>query len=240
MKKTLISITMALLSVACANGTPSVATEALQDEPLRISIFGDSYSTFEGYIPSTHEPWYAPEGSPFCKAPNNDVTKVEQTWWWKVIDRVGGKLEVNNSWSGSTVGYYGYQNENYQPRSFNTRVAYLGEPDVILCCCGTNDSWTGEKVGEYKYANWTENDMWYFRPAMARLVSTIRTNYPQAELYIIINSELKPEHTETMQTVARHYGVKSVLLHDIDKQQGHPSQKGMAAIADQVVEAMKK
>ena len=152
---------------------------------------------------------------------------------------MGWELETNNSWSGSTVGYYGYQNENYQPRSFNTRVAYLGEPDVILCCCGTNDSWTGEKVGEYKYANWTENDMWYFRPAMARLVSTIRANYPNASLYVIINSELKPEHTETMQTVARHYGVTSILLHDIDKQQGHPSQAGMRAIADQVVEVLK-
>lgn len=205
----------------------------------RCTIFGDSYSTFEGYIPSTHEPWYAPVGSPFSKAPNNDVTKVEQTWWWQVIDQMGWTLETNNSWSGSTVGYYGYQNENYQPRSFNTRVAYLGDPDVILCCCGTNDSWTGEKVGEYKYANWTENDMWYFRPAMARLVSTIRTNYPQATLYIIINSELKPEHTETMQKVAAHYGVTSILLHDIDKQYGHPSQAGMKGIAAQVIEAIR-
>lgn len=241
MKTTILTLTIALFGAVSAKGATCVYDNAAttDDNAPRITIFGDSYSTFEGYIPSTHEPWYAPEGSPFCKE-GNDVRQVEQTWWWKVIDRVGGKLEVNNSWSGSTVGYYGYQNENYEPRSFNTRVAYLGDPDIILCCCGTNDSWTGEKVGEYKYANWTENDMWYFRPAMARLVSTIRTNYPQAELYIIINSELKPEHTETMQTVAHHYGVKSVLLHDIDKQVGHPSQAGMQAIADQVVEAMKK
>lgn len=219
-----------------------VCSAAVNDErqPLRVTIFGDSYSTFEGYIPSTHEPWYAPEGSAFSKGDTNDVKLVEQTWWWKVIDRLGAKLEVNNSWSGSTVGYYGYQNENYDYRSFNTRAAYLGEPDIILCCCGTNDSWTGEKVGEYKYANWTENDMWYFRPAMARLVSTIRTNYPMAKLYIIVNSELKPEHTETMHTVARHYGVTSIQLHDIDKQSGHPSQEGMEAIARQVLEVLQK
>lgn len=227
------SLVFALLCGTCCSAQTSSATAAGGESP-RVTIFGDSYSTFEGYIPATHEPWYATDGSPFCKAAN-DVRNVEQTWWWQVIDRIGGKLEVNNSWSGSTVGYYGYQNENYDYRSFNTRAAYLGEPDIILCCCGTNDSWTGEKVGEYKYANWTENDMWYFRPAMARLVSTLRTNYPTAQLYIIVNSELKPEHTETMHTVARHYGVTSIQLHDIDKQQGHPSQAGMKAIADQVV-----
>lgn len=235
MRKTFVTLTVALFGALSAKGATCVS-EANDNRP-HITIFGDSYSTFEGYIPSTHEPWYAPEGSPFYKE-GNDVHKVEQTWWWQVIEELGAELETNNSWSGSTVGYYGYQNENYEPRSFNTRVAYLGDPDIILCCCGTNDSWTGEKVGEYKYANWTENDMWYFRPAMARLVSTIRTNYPNAELYIIVNSELKPEHTETMHAVARHYGVKSVQLHDIDKQVGHPSQAGMKAIAEQVLEAI--
>ncbi|MBO4597933.1 MAG: hypothetical protein J5676_08665 [Bacteroidaceae bacterium] len=210
-----------------------------QKDSVRVTIFGDSYSTFEGYIPPTHEPWYAPEGSKWHKK-NNDVKKVEQTWWWQVIDQLKWKLETNNSWSGSTVGYYGYRNENYDYRSFNTRVPYLGEPDVILCCCGTNDSWTGELCGEYKYANWTESDMWYFRPAFARMVSNIRQNYPTAKLYIIINSELKPEHTETMQVISKHYGVPCLLLHDIEKQGGHPSQAGMKAFAKQVVDFLKK
>ncbi len=206
-----------------------------QKDTVRVTIFGDSYSTFEGYIPSTHEPWYAPEGSQFSKGDSNDVKLPQQTWWWLVCEKMGYYLEMNNSWSGSTVGYYGYQNENYQPRSFNTRVAYLGNPDIILCLPGTNDSWTGEKVGEYKWANWTENDMWYFRPSFARLLCTMRQSYPLAKVYIIINTELKEEHTESMKVICRHFGVPYIMLHDIDKQSGHPSQKGMRAIADQVV-----
>lgn len=205
-------------------------------EPLKVTIFGDSYSTFEGYLtPATNEPWYWKADSP-NRDKNNDVTQVEQTWWWQVIEQMGWKLEMNNSYSGSTVGYYGYQNENYQPRSFNTRVANLGEPDVILSCCITNDSWTGERVGEYKYANWDENDMWYFRPAMARLCSTIKQNYPLAKTYFILNTDLKPEHAESMRVICRHYGLPLIELHDIDKQDGHPSQKGMKAFAEQVIQ----
>lgn len=200
----------------------------------KVTIFGDSYSTFEGYIPSTHEPWYAPVGSMFCKG-DNDVKTVEQTWWWQVIEKMGWQLETNNSWSGSTVGYFGYQNENYHVRSFNTRVAYLGEPDIIFCFAGTNDSWTGENPGEYKYANWDENDMWYFRPAMARLCSTMKQNYPNAKVYFILNTELKDWTNESVMTICTHYGIPVIVLKDIDKQLGHPSEKGMKAIAEQVI-----
>lgn len=220
-------------------GIAAISLHAATDS-LRVSIFGDSYSTFEGYIPPTHEPWYAPEGSPYSKGDSNDVKRVEDTWWWQVAQNMGYRIEVNNSWSGSTVGYYGYRNENFQPRSFNTRVAYLGEPDIILCCCGTNDSWSGEKTGEYKYANWTENDMWYFRPAMARLLSAIRQNYPMAKPYIIINTELREDIVESMAVICRHYGVEYIQLHDIDKQSGHPSKAGMKAFADQVTEVLRK
>ncbi|MCR5394402.1 MAG: SGNH/GDSL hydrolase family protein [Bacteroidales bacterium] len=212
----------------------------MADAQTRVTIFGDSYSTFEGYLtPSTNESWYfTPESSHRHKG--NDVTKVEQTWWWQVIDQMGWQLEMNNSYSGSTVGYFGYQNENYQPRSFNTRVENLGEPDIILSCCITNDSWTGEKLGEYKYANWTENDMWYFRPAMARLCSMLRQNYPMAKTYIILNTELRQDMCESLHVICRHYGLPVIVLHDIDKQVGHPSIAGHRAIAEQVVKYLKE
>ena len=224
--------------MTCALAILALAAQAQQDS-LRVTIFGDSYSTFEGWLePATNEPWYWTADSPY-RDKNTDVTKVEQTWWWQVIDQMGWKLEKNNSYSGSTVGYYGYQNENYQPRSFNTRVSDLGEPDIILSCCITNDSWTGETVGKYKYANWDENDMWYFRPAMARLCSTIKQNYPLAKIYFILNTDLKPEHAESMRVICRHYGLPLIELHDIDKQDGHPSQKGMKAFAQQVMDYVK-
>ena len=74
-----------------------------------ISILGDSYSTFEGYVtPSTNEMWY-------YEQPGNrtDVDDVTQTWWWQVADQGGYRLCVNNSYSGSTIGYRGYDGNDY-------------------------------------------------------------------------------------------------------------------------------
>ncbi len=229
MKKTLLIAIMATLTWA-----------AQAQDSLRVTIFGDSYSTFEGWLtPADNEPWYWSADSPH-RQKGNDVTRVEQTWWWQVIDQMGWKLEMNNSYSGATVGYAGYNYDNYKPRSFNTRVENLGNPNIILSCCITNDSWTGELVGDYKWANWTDNDLWFFRPAMARLCSVIKQNYPMARIYFILNTELKPEHAESMRVICRHYGLPLIELHDIDKQWGHPSQAGMKAIAQQVMDFVKK
>ena len=229
MKKTLL---IAILATLCW------AVQA--QDSLRVTIFGDSYSTFEGWLtPADNEPWYWSADSPH-RQKGNDVTRVEQTWWWQVIDQMGWKLEMNNSYSGATVGYAGYNYDNYKPRSFNTRVENLGNPDIILSCCITNDSWTGELVGDYKWANWTDDDLWFFRPAMARLCSVIKQNYPLARVYFILNTDLKPEHAESMRVICRHYGLPLIELHDIDKQLGHPSQAGMKAIAQQVMDFVKE
>ena len=39
---------------------------------------------------------------------------------------------------------------------------------------------------------------------------------------------------ETFDRICRHYGVTNIRLHDIDKQWGHPSVKGMESICRQV------
>lgn len=229
----------ASLTAAPKKATKPAAEPAKPADSLRVTIFGDSYSTFDGWLtPSTNESWYFAADHSWHKE-GNDVTRVEETWWYLVLQEMGYKLEMNNSYSGATVGYFGYQNMNYCERSFNTRVANLGEPDLILSCCITNDSWTGETLGDYKYANWNENDMWYFRPAMARLCATLRLNYPNSRVLFILNTELKPEFCESMRIICRHYGFPLLELHDIDKQVGHPSIAGHRAIADQVIEYLK-
>ena len=46
-----------------------------------VAILGDSYSTFDGYIPEGNACWYftTPQG-------DNDVVKVEDTWWYQFCE----------------------------------------------------------------------------------------------------------------------------------------------------------
>lgn len=57
-----------------------------------IAVLGDSYSTFEGFIPKGYATWYSPTAPP----ETTDVNKVEQTWWWQVISvkKICNKYQV--------------------------------------------------------------------------------------------------------------------------------------------------
>ena len=190
---------------------------------LSVSVLGDSYSTFEGFMtPASNELWY------YCKTRDNtDVTEVTQTWWWQTIKENGWKLDTNNSYSGATIGYSGYSGN-------------IGNPDIIFIFGGTNDSWAGEKVGEYKWAEWNYGDFYTYRPAMAYLLNYLQLHHPNVAIYFIINDGLREDITESSKVICDHYGVPYIMLKDIDKQNGHPTIKGMRQIADQVSAAVKR
>ena len=74
-----------------------------------ISILGDSYSTFEGYLqPDTNSIWYY-----VSPRQQTDVTSVKQTWWHKFIKENNCRLCVNNSFSGATICNTGYNQADY-------------------------------------------------------------------------------------------------------------------------------
>lgn len=195
---------------------------------LKVSVLGDSYSTFEGMIPEGYDCWY------FHNTEGNDVKSADQTWWHIMADANGLEIDKLDSWSGSTVSYSGYRGEDYKDRSFNTRIGRLGNPEVIFIFGGTNDDWAKSPLGEYKYGDWSEKDMYSYRPAFASLLSNLQKQYPKALIINICNSELGRGVTESMDEICKHYGVPNIRLEDIDKQRGHPSQSGMRQIAAQV------
>ena len=226
MKKTFLTLS---LLIACS-------LMGMAQRPS-VSILGDSYSTFEGYLtPDTMDIWYF-AGSRH-DARSTDVSKVSETWWMQLIKKKNWKLEVNNSWSGSTICYTGYRDEDYSNRSFVLRTAALGSPDIILIFGGTNDSWAGSPIGEYKYADWRRADLYTFRPAMACMLARIQERYPTADVYFISNDGLKPEITESMEEICKHYGVPLIQLKDISKTASHPNIEGMRQIAEQIDKAI--
>ena len=202
---------------------------------LGISILGDSYSTFKGYVvPDSNYVWY-PQENPA----NNDVQDVRQLWWQQLIrNHQGYRLCQNNSFSGATICHTGYDGADYSDRSYCTRLWNLGSPDVILVFGGTNDTWAKSPIGDFQYGNWQKNDLYKFRPAMAYVLESLQNRYPGVRIYVIINDILSDEVTASMKTICQHYHVSYIQLHDIDKQWGHPSQKGMQQIAEQVAAAL--
>ena len=200
-----------------------------------VTIFGDSYSTFENYLScDTNAVWYF-QG----KQKKTDVTDVEQTWWHMLLKEKGWKLECNNSFSGSTICYTGYRKEDYQNRSFHNRLRYLGSPDIILVFGATNDCWAKSPIGDYKYSDWTKKDLYSFRPAMAAMCDGLKKRYPNVDIYFIMNCDLTETITTSCRTICNHYGIPMIELHDVDKINGHPSIKGMKTIAEQVGAAIK-
>ena len=199
-----------------------------------VTIFGDSYSTFEGYIePASNEPWYFQNGN---KPQRTDVTDVTQTWWHQLLSRKGWHLCMNNSYSGSTISYSGYDGADYSLRSFNTRMTNLGSPDIIFVFAGTNDSWAGAPMGDYQYDDFAHANLFQFRPAMARMLEYMTKRYINTRIYFILNDGLRDEVNSSVLTICQHYGVPCIRLHDIDKMSGHPSVKGMQQIAQQIEE----
>ena len=216
-------ITLTILAVLMA-GIAVAQTKA-------VSILGDSYSTYEDFVtPATNELWYYAKNS----EQKTDVKDVRQTWWHQLIKENGWRLAVNNSYSGATISYTGYDGNDYSPRSFNTRMDNLGQPDIIFIFGATNDSWAGSPIGDFKYEGIKKADLYEFRPALAHMLRWMTDRYVNTEIYFILNTELRDEINTSVKTICEHYGVPVITLTEVDKISGHPSVKGMRQIADQV------
>ena len=206
-----------------------VASTYASAQSKRVSVLGDSYSTFIGVIPANYATFYPND--------RNDVNEVDQTWWSLYIKAKGYTLEKNDSWGGTTICGTGYGGMDSSRSNFISRVDSLGNPDIIFVFGGTNDAWANSPMGEYQYSDWTKDDCKNFRPALACLIDMLQNRYPQATICCILNSELRESVNESMREVCAHYQVQLVELHDIEKQNGHPSINGMKSICQQLLEA---
>lgn len=136
----------------------------------KLSILGDSISTFSGYIPSGNATFYP---RPYCPT-------VNDTWWKKLIDALGMVLDVNNSWSGSRVT----TTAGEESAGCMTRCQNLGtSPDVIIVYMGIND-FNGEvSLGTYDGNGTFPTVTTNFREAYAIMIEKIMTAYPHAEIW---------------------------------------------------------
>ena len=210
----------------------------------RFVIFGDSYSTHKDYIPEGYPHYYCDEG----RAPDQPVTKMtmEQTWWGQMIGLTKAELVLNDSWSGSTIGYTGYAGDCSTSSSFIYRYRKLleknffaeNEVDTIIVFGGTNDSWSNAPLGEEKYADFCEGDLYNVLPAICYFMSTLKNNHPNARVIFIGNCDIKDAILNCMKNAAERIGVQYIELCGVEKIGGHPTILGMKQICDQIMEKL--
>lgn len=137
---------------------------------LKISIVGDSISTYAGFNPQGYLVYYKDD-----RAQDNEIESVDDTWWKQVIDGLGGELCVNNSYSGSLVA-----GEYKSSACSAARCSALHAdvmPDVILIYIGTNDRGFGVDVGMN-----SPHDTQKFYGAYRTMLSQLKSNYPCAKI----------------------------------------------------------
>lgn len=130
---------------------------------MKISIIGDSISTFEGYNP---------EGF-LTKYPFGNVKKVEQTWWKQLIDNNSWELVDNNSYSGSRVSNTSIIQAPNSNFADDSRL-YNYESDIIIIFGGTNDF--GAILNQPSLQEFTEKYNY--------MVSTLIKKNPNTILYL--------------------------------------------------------
>lgn len=198
----ILAMLLVILSTVPIFTTMISATEESETKPLdglKISILGDSISTFtnisSGSAAQTTNSTIA-NNRVFYGDGTNGVS-LNDTWWMQVMNKLGGELLVNNSYSRSTVfdpnddktiqGYY----ERCVNLHDNTGDNAGEEPDIIIVYMGINDfSYCRETLGLYEDIDFNTliNGNTYSDPtttceAYAIMLHKITNRYPDAEVY---------------------------------------------------------
>lgn len=216
----------------------------------KISILGDSISTFEGCNPLKYDVYYRDSMSI-----KNQLYTPADTWWYQVIDGLSGQLCINNSFSGCTVSGNSKTSGNNATRAYGMHVGTL-MPDIILIYIGINDWGYGIPIGNYDGNGDVPLDVSSFRAAYASMLYKIRTFYfdnvdiwcgtlcksyiPDDEDWVFpnYNSSLIPldEYNKAILDIVPHFGanVADIAAFNIPFETldgAHPSAQGMRTLS---------
>ena len=210
----------------------------------KVFILGDSYSTYDGYIPDGYASYYGENKTREAK-----LRDVSYTWWHRYLKNTDSELVRNSSYSGTTICHTGYDGSDNISRSFITRLEKLindgffkeNKVDTFFILGGTNDSWANSPLGERKYSDWSTEDLYNVLPAIYYLLNLAKENFPQTRIVCIINSDvIKEEITKNLIDACERYDIEYIEIKNIDKLSGHPTELGMEQIEKQIREGLEK
>lgn len=207
-----------------------------------VLIFGDSYSTFEGYIPEGYPTWYQKN------VDYTDVNNVKDTWWHQLISRTHAQLMRNCSYSGSTICHTGYHGADASASSFVTRLTALAnneqfdnaKVDTVFIYGGLNDYWANAPLGELIYDNWTQEDLYSLYPALTYLITHAKQYFAQARIIVIIEEYFSDDVKNKYEEASERLSVEAIRVSNVSKQTSHPDKAGMDAITEQIITYLKE
>ena len=245
-----LNVYACLIEDGCTNCPSNDAVKECQKN-IKVAIYGDSVSTYEGYIngvdgDSKHMAYYS-----------NQQMSMSETWWARVINSKGWRLLANDSIRNTRVTWDGTTNDNerigqkyYMAGDYRTNsVGSKGVPDKILIFAGINDIYADEvSIGSVSSA--TSNNDSVFANAYNSMIKKLKSKYPNADIVCIIPYIPKYQTNSTVirtnqigdviTGIAKNNNLKYVDLRTInfaneDFLEGiHPSSSGMEKIASAV------
>lgn len=213
----------------------------------KISILGDSISTYEGYSNDYKTSNSTIKDNLVYYDDTLFVNKVNSTWWKKTINRTSMNLLVNNSSAGDSV--YGNASKRGQELHNNIINIY---PDIIAIYIGINDIKDGISLE-------------VFTKKYTEMIDIISDKYNEAELFLfthipytcegVARSNITDDELEKFNEVIREIAENkdNCNIVDLYKNSGinsknyknfmrdnalHPNTFGMNAIAETFIEAL--
>ncbi len=204
-----------------------------------ILIIGDSYSTFDGYIPKDYHTWYTKDSE------RTDVHDVTETWWRQLVKETDSTLLLNESFSGTTI--CNTERPNIPHTSFYYRLEEKliakgffkkNHVDTVFLFGGTNDSWIDSPIGDIEHISFDEESLKQVLPAFQYIVKRLQSVAPSSNIVVIINSDIKPSIQEGFAKICEKLSVTYIQLQNIHKQNGHPDKQGMTEIKEQIISSL--
>lgn len=176
----------------------------------RISVIGDSYSTFDETGTYSEEFYY-----PF-HSKGNDVTEKSQTWW-EVLARKAGMTVIGvDAYSGSSIT----EREGDNTPSMVSRIKAAPEKhaDVIILMGGLNDAWQEVEIGptDLKYA--AESECNKFAPALRYALKLLKENNPNSKIIysLIVYDRSVEAYQKAAETICKEENVIFVPISGVN------------------------
>ena len=212
-----------------------VDTTPASAEPKKVSVIGDSISTFRGYIPFGYSTYY----------PRTDGTfiSVADMYWHQLIYKhmTNARLERNIAYSGSWVTNASASKNTYFARRFINQNG-VGDADIVIIHGGTNDwnknavnlvsglsvrSTTGPTDAQLAPLFTTADaattraqiealDDTTFCSAYIKLVKLIQERNPKVKIVCVIGDYLGVGVQQATHKIAEHYGARCVDLRAVN------------------------